>query len=120
MIPFGPFFPQSSEARKRVAFAANICIIRRRFAVNNAYKILHKAEFWILHENTPINERQRLIINKLFDGFEGKLTTSKWAKLTKCSQDTALRDISDLVNRRVLSKEAARGRSTNYMVCLPK
>jgi len=58
--------------------------------------------------------RQRLVLKRLFDGFEGKLTSSKWAKLAKCSQDTAARDIDDLVGRGVLAKDAAGGRSTSY------
>jgi len=60
---------------------------------------------------TDLNERQRLVINRLLDGFEGKLTSSKWASLAKCSQDTALRDIEDLVRRQVLAKNPAGGRS---------
>ncbi len=76
--------------------------------------ILHKAEFWKVHENTPINERQRLVLNKLLDGFDGKLKTSKWAKISKCSQDTAIRDINDLINKNILKKDDAGGRSTNY------
>jgi Fic family protein len=55
----------------------------------------------------------------LLDGFEGKLTSTKWAKLTKCSQDTALRDITDLVERKILAKEDAGGRSTSYVLVLP-
>jgi Fic family protein len=58
---------------------------------------MHKAKFWKQYERTPINERQRLVLNKLFDDFEGQLQTSKWAKITKTSTDTALRDIKDLV-----------------------
>lgn len=77
-------------------------------------KILRKAEFWKLHEHTPINERQRLIINKLFDNFEGKLQTSKWAKITKTSTDTALRDIKDLVEKGILKQTDEGGRNTNY------
>lgn len=69
---------------------------------NTTQKILHKAEFWKHHEHTPINERQRLMLNKLFDGFEGKLQTSKWAKITQTSTDTALRDIKDLVVKAIL------------------
>ena len=76
--------------------------------------ILHKAQFWKLNEQTPINERQRLMLNKLFDGFEGKLKTSKWAKITKVSTDTALRDIKDLVEKGILQETAEKGRSTNY------
>ena len=62
----------------------------------------------------PLNERQRLVINRLLDGFEGNLTTSKWASLTKSSQDSALRDIQQLVERGVLVRNAAGGRSTSY------
>ena len=77
-------------------------------------KILHKAEFWKLHEHTPINERQRLMLNKIFDGFEGKLQTSKWAKITKTSTDTALRDIKYLVDKRILQQTNEGGRNANY------
>lgn len=77
-------------------------------------KILRKAEFWKIHENTSLNERQRLVINKLLDGFDGKLKSSKWAKIAKCSPDTALRDIKDLIEKSVLQQEQAGGRSTNY------
>lgn len=77
-------------------------------------KVLFKAHFWELHSTIALNERQRLMINKMLDGFDGKLTSSKWAKITKCSQDTALRDIQDLMNKMILQKEASGGRSTNY------
>ena len=77
-------------------------------------KILYKAEFWKLHEHTPINERQRLMLNKIFDGFEGKLQTSKWAKITKTSTDTALRDIKDLVDKGILQPTIEGGRNANY------
>jgi Fic family protein len=76
--------------------------------------ILRKAQFWNRHEQTIINARQRLMINKLFDGFTGKLKTSKWAKITKCSTDTALRDIKDLMDKKILKQEESGGRSTNY------
>lgn len=76
--------------------------------------ILHKAEFWKLHENTSLNERQRLLLNKMLDGFDGKLKTSKWAKIAKCSTDTALRDIKDLLDKKILKQEIGGGRSTNY------
>ncbi|MDQ3109718.1 MAG: Fic family protein, partial [Bacteroidota bacterium] len=59
------------------------------------HRVLEKTKFWDEHSQLPINERQRLLINKLFDGFDGKLTSSKWAKIAKCSPDTALRDITD-------------------------
>lgn len=77
-------------------------------------KILRKTEFWKIHENTEFNERQRLVLNKLFDGFEGKLKSSKWAKIAKCSPDTALRDIKDLIDKGILRQELQGGRSTNY------
>ena len=76
--------------------------------------VLYKAKFWDKHGQTAFNERQRLMLNKLLDGFDGKLTTSKWAKITKSSQDTALRDITDLIEKGILQKEASGGRSTNY------
>jgi len=76
--------------------------------------IFTKAHFWETHSHKPFNERQRAVINQLFNGLEGKLTSSKWAKLAKCSQDTALRDIDDLVKRGVLVKEPGGGRSTSY------
>ncbi len=76
--------------------------------------VLKKARFWESQSAVSINERQRAMINKLFEGFEGKLTTSKWGKMTKCSQDTALRDILDLVKKDILDKDPAGGRSTSY------
>lgn len=82
--------------------------------------VLAKARFWEAHAGQSFNDRQREVINRLHDGFAGKLTSSKWAKLTKCSQDTALRDISDLLERKVLVKEEAGGRSTSYRLQLPK
>jgi Fic family protein len=82
--------------------------------------VLVKAGFWKAHAGESFNERQRKIINRLLDGFEGKLTSSKWAKLTKCSQDTALRDISDLLDRKILRKDEAGGRSTSYTLIMPQ
>lgn len=81
---------------------------------NTTQKILRKAEFWKLHEHTPINERQRLILNKLLDGFEGKLQTSKWAKIAKTSTGIALRDIKDLVAKGILRQTDEGGRNVNY------
>lgn len=75
---------------------------------------LDKARFWEIYKEVPFNARQRTMLSKLLDGFIGKLTSSKWAKITKCSQDTALRDIQDLIDRRILAKDAAGGRSTGY------
>ena len=73
-----------------------------------------KAEFWEKYKNTQINERQRFILNKLFDDFYGNLTSKKWAKMTKCSTDIALRDIKDLIEKGILKQDEAGGRSTNY------
>jgi Fic family protein len=80
----------------------------------NLLKVLFKADFWANHSNTPINDRQKKLLNKLLDGFDGKLTSSKWAKIAKFSRDTAIRDINDLIDKNMLQKEAAGGRSTNY------
>ncbi|MCF8245659.1 MAG: Fic family protein [Saprospiraceae bacterium] len=77
-------------------------------------RVLNKARFWEKHATTIFNKRQVLLLNKLLGQFEGKLTSSKWAKIAKCSPDTALRDIQDLMNKGVLEKEAAGGRSTGY------
>ena len=76
--------------------------------------VISKARHWEKLRDVPLNDRQRLVINRLLDGFEGKLTTSKWAALTKSSQDTALRDIQQLVERGVLIRNPAGGRSTSY------
>jgi len=78
--------------------------------------IFKKASFWKTHEKTIFNPRQVLLLNKLLDKFEGKLTTSKWAKIAKCSHDTALRDINDLIEKKVLSKEESGGRSSSYLL----
>lgn len=77
-------------------------------------RVLVKADFWNKHSKTIINERQKKVLNKLLDEFEGKLTSMKWAKITKCSKDTAIRDINDLISKDILQKETAGGRSTNY------
>lgn len=76
--------------------------------------IRRKARFWQRAESASLNDRQRLMVNRLLDGFNGKLTTSKWAALTKCSQDTALRDVLQLVEQGVLVRQTAGGRSTHY------
>jgi Fic family protein len=80
--------------------------------------VLIKSRFWKIHAGESFNDRQRKVINRLLDGFEGILTSSKWAALTKCSPDTALRDITDLMVRHILSKDEAGGRSTSYRLCL--
>jgi Fic family protein len=78
--------------------------------------VFRKADFWQKHKNTQLSERQRLMISKLFDDFFGKLTSSKWAKITKTSTDTALRDIKDLIEKGILQQEEEGGRSINYTI----
>ena len=80
--------------------------------------ILQKAAFWDKHRLVPMNERQIKMVNLLWDGFDGKLTSSKWGKITKCSPDTALRDIQDLIAKGVFRKTDEGGRSTNYELAL--
>lgn len=91
------------------------CLLR---AIENSLellsKVIFKNNFWLKNSTKNINERQRIILNLLLDGFEGKLNTSKWAKICKCSPDTALRDIQDLEQKDVLQKLSAGGRSTSY------
>lgn len=77
-------------------------------------KIIFKHSFWIKHTGLTINDRQRKVLNLLMDDFEGALSTTKWAKIGKCSQDTALRDIQDLMEKGILMKSPQGGRSTNY------
>lgn len=77
-------------------------------------KVLYKNTFWNTYGKEINNNRQKIMLNKLLDGFKGKLTTSKWAKITKCSSDTALRDIQELIKKGALKKEKAGGRSTCY------
>jgi len=82
--------------------------------------VMRKARFWESVPGESLNERQRKVVNRLLDGFEGKLTNAKWAAITKASSDTALRDINDLLRRGILEKEPAGGRSTSYSLVLPK
>lgn len=83
--------------------------------------VLTKARFWRHWATSPFNERQAKLLNKLLDGFDGKLTSGKWAAIAKCSSDTALRDINDLLTRGVLRKAEGGGRSTSYELnALPK
>jgi Fic family protein len=74
---------------------------------------LKKTRFWEIHDEEQFNLRQRKVLNRILDGFEGRLTSSKWASLANCSQDTANRDIDDLLKRKILARQGA-GRSTNY------
>ena len=91
------------------------CLINALKSTDTILKrVLFKADFWNKHAKTIINERQKKLLNKILDGFEGKLTSSKWAKIAKCSKDTAIRDINDLISKNILQKEEAGGRSTNY------
>ncbi|SRR5579862_609065 len=76
--------------------------------------VLKKATFWEKYETVSLNERQKMMLNKLLDGFTGKLNSSKWSRIAKCSSDTAVRDINDLLQKNILVKEAAGGRSTSY------
>lgn len=85
-------------------------------ALATVERTLLKAAYWERHRNIEINERQRKVLNRLWDGFEGKLTTSKWAKICSCSQDTALRDINDLLAKGMLCDSGAGGRSANYLL----
>lgn len=84
------------------------------YSLQTTNSVLRKANFWIEHKDLEINERQRKVINRLWDGFEGKLTTQKYAKINHCSQDTALRDIQALIDKNILRKTNEGGRSTNY------
>lgn len=87
-------------------------------SIENSEKLLenviYKHEFWLQHSNVLINDRQLQLLNMLMDDFEGVLNTTKWAKIGKCSQDTALRDIQDLIEKGILAKSVKGGRSTNY------
>ncbi|MDR2065654.1 MAG: DUF4172 domain-containing protein [Prevotellaceae bacterium] len=76
--------------------------------------VMKKSEFWKIHNLTPLNNRQRLVINKLLSEMDGKLQSSKWAQIAKCSSDTALRDIKDLIKKGILCRKSQGGRSTNY------
>ncbi|OOG37215.1 Fic family protein [Polaromonas sp. A23] len=80
--------------------------------------VLDKAQFWQRWAGTPMNERQTKVLNRVLDGFEGKLTNAKWAAIGKCSADTALRDINDLLARGVLRRLKGGGRSTGYELCV--
>lgn len=91
------------------------CIINALKSTDSVLtNVLFKADFWLKHSQVVLNDRQKKLLNKLLDGFDGKLTSSKWAKIAKCSKDTAIRDINDLIDKNILQKELAGGRSTNY------
>jgi Fic family protein len=84
------------------------------FAQDSLTGVLRKARFWQEFAEVSVNERQRKILNRVLDGIEGKLTSSKWAKMAKCSQDTAVRDLTDLLAKGLLVKGLGGGRSTSY------
>lgn len=95
------------------------CLLRAvQGADSTLSAVLSKARFWQRWAGTPLNDRQIKLINRLLDGFDGKLTSSKWAAIAKCSPDTALRDISNLMGNGVLRKSDAGGRSTSYELCI--
>jgi Fic family protein len=87
-------------------------------ALSTLQTVVQKGHFWEVLAKKSLNERQRKIINLLLDGFKGKLTTSKWAKIAKCSQDTAYRDILNLIDQGILIKNSEGGRSTSYSLVL--
>ena len=91
------------------------CLLKAfQASLDNVTVLLQRNTFWEKCATVPLNERQRKILNMLWDDFEGKLNTSKWAKITKCSQATALRDIQDLLAKKLLKKTDEGGRNTNY------
>lgn len=93
------------------------CLDKALLATDETLAVVtKKAKFWEKHAGVSLNGRQILMLNKLLDGFFGKLTSSKWATITKCSSDTAVRDINDLLDRGILAKEPAGGRSTSYQL----
>lgn len=96
-----------------------LCSLREAItlSLNRTEHVLQKTYFWDRHRETPLNERQRKVLNQLLDGFEGKLTTSKWYKMAHCSQDTAMRDIHDLIQKGILRPTGESGRSTAYELC---
>jgi Fic family protein len=91
---------------------------RDRRLAGYACPVLDKARFWERYAQQSLSVRQVKVLNRLPDGFDGKLTTSKWAKLANCSQDTAYRDVLDLVERGVLRKDPGGGRGTSYSLAV--
>lgn len=95
------------------------CLLRAVQGADTALAgVLGKAQFWQRWAGTPMNARQALVLNKVLDGMEGKLTNAKWAAIGKCSADTALRDINNLLARGVLRRLEGGGRSTGYELCI--
>ena len=98
-----------------VLFLKNLLIaIQSSGEITN--KVLQKAEFWQKNSNIVFNERQIKVLNRFMDNFEGNLTTTKWAKMCNCSQDTATLDINDLIVKKIL-KKVGKGRATHYLLC---
>jgi Fic family protein len=96
------------------------CLLRAVEGANASLSaVLARSRVWQRWAELPLNERQIKLLNRLLEGFEGKLTSSKWAAIAKCSADTALRDIGDLVARGVLKKSESGGRSTSYELVMP-
>ena len=87
-------------------------------ALEKTEDIIRKVRFWDEHKDLQLNDRQRKVLNMLLDGFDGKLTSSKWYKITHCSQDTATRDLNDLVKKNILKKGSGGGRSTAYEILI--
>lgn len=93
------------------------CLDRAFLGTNDILSnVLLKARFWEKHVSVGLNDRQKLIINRMLNGIEGKMTSSKWAKMAKCSKETAIRDIQDLISKDLMIKEEAGGRSTSYVL----
>ena len=92
------------------------CLDRAFLGTNDILSnVLLKARFWEKHASVSLNDRQKLIVNRMLNGIEGKMTSSKWAKMAKCSKETGIRDIQDLIEKNILVKEPAGGRSTSYI-----
>jgi Fic family protein len=93
------------------------CLDRAFLGTNDILSnVLLKARFWEKQASVGLNNRQKLIINRMLNGIEGKMTSSKWAKIAKCSKETAIRDIQDLISKNIMIKEEAGGRSTSYVL----
>ena len=119
---FGKFLPTDPRGRTQVTewliwFLA--CLGRAIHGADGVLAaVIAKAQFWERAAALALNERQIKILNRLLDGFEGKMTSSKWATIAKCSQDTANRDIAALLDLGLLRKGEAGGRSTSYELTL--
>ena len=106
----------SLEITEWIEWYLNLTETAIKIALEGIERTIEKGAYWDKFRHEDVNERQRKVINRLWDGFDGKLTTSKWAKICHCSQDTALRDISDLLAKGMLVKSSEGGRSSNYLL----